>query len=438
MNKFGTSAARALNTLRLKLTVQTFVVFGLVLVVLSGILLSFAESQWHRSAENDLLNRLAYVTTYLRSESVIKDTWIFQQEVSNQAVLWLSDGGHPFHYKGAWQTETDRDVLLQRAKQIAADNGLDAESIPSGFPLEQQITFPMEGDHADTYLVGVWTLSSNSGWQSLIYIKDLRSEQAKIHNLRIICLVLLVTGCCVQLLLSWWISGKSSRPVLRAFQKQVEFVAAASHELKSPLAVLSASTAALGISEENDTALKSSIQRECSRMGQLIQDLLLLAQNDAGSWKVELGTVNLDDLFSELLARFSLITAQKHQQLRFDLPEENLPDIPGDFQRLVQLLSILLDNACSYTQEYGRITVSARMGKRSLTISVADNGPIIPPEHRERIFERFYRADSSRKSSGHSGLGLSIAQELAHLHRGRLYLDTQAAETTFSLELPLR
>ena len=106
--------------------------------------------------------------------------------------------------------------------------------------------------------------------------------------------------------------------------------------------------------------------------------------------------------------------------------------------RQEQLLTILVDNACTYTQSGGQITLSAWTSRHSIFILVKDNGPGIPRELWGRVFDRFYQVDAARGGKDHSGLGLSIAQELALLHGGRLYLKEEPPySTVFVLELPL-
>ena len=193
--------------------------------------------------------------THLDTEHIISNQWLAQQERSNQALIFLSDGGKPLQFQGIWPAKTAR------------------------------VSFPLNGDHGDRYLVQAAILSSSSGWQTAVMMKDLRQEQGQILQMRIRCVGLLICGISVLLALSWWLSGQAARPISESIQRQTEFVAAASHELKSPLAVLSASASVLGMSPEQDETLRQTICRECTRMGRLVSDLLVLARGAGADLK---------------------------------------------------------------------------------------------------------------------------------------------------------
>ena len=119
------------------------------------------------------------------------------------------------------------------------------------------------------------------------------------------------------------------------------------------------------------------------------------------------------------------------------MPEEPLPRCLCDGERIRQLLSILIDNAFCYTPAGGRVLLFLEASPGALRIGVSDNGPGIPDSEKERVFERFYRFDAARSQKEHFGLGLSIAWEIARLHRGKLLLtDTTGGGSTFLLILP--
>lgn len=439
MKSFHNAAAAAgLLRLRRQLMLAIFTVVTLVMVVLSILLLSLAEKQLGQATWHHLDSSMDSLLTHLDTESIISNQWLAQQERSNQALIFLSDGGKPLMFQGIWPTETARSTLLERAQKQARVQGLELTVRPM-LPAETaRVSFPLSGDHGDRYLVQAAVLSSSSGWQTAVMMKDLQQEQGQIFQMRMTCVGLLVCGIIVLLALSWWLSGRAARPISESIQRQTEFVAAASHELKSPLAVLSASASVLGMSPEQDETLRQTICRECTRMGRLVSDLLVLARSDAGTWSMEPQTVDLDSLLATVAEAGGILAAKKAQQFLLDLPDSILPPVRGDVQRLEQLLTILVDNACTYTQSGGQITLSARTSRRSVFLLVKDNGPGIPRELWSRVFDRFYRADAARGGKDHSGLGLSIAQELARLHGGRLYLKEEPPySTVFVLELPL-
>ena len=424
--------------LRRQLMLAIFTVVTLVMVVLSILLLSLAERQLGQATWHHLDSSMDNLLTHLDTESVISNQWLAQQERSNQASIFLSDGGKPLKFQGIWPTKTARSTLLERAQKQARAQGLELTVRPMLPGETARVSFPLSGDHGDRYLVQAAVLSSSSGWQTAVMIKDLQQEQGQIFQMRMTCVGLLLGGIIVLLALSWWLSGRATRPISESIQRQTEFVAAASHELKSPLAVLSASVSVLGISPEQDEMLRQTICRECARMGRLVSDLLMLARSDAGTWSMKPQMVDLDSLLATAAEAGGLLAAKKAQQFLLDLPDSNLPPVRGDVQRLEQLLTILVDNACTYTQSGGQITLSARTSRRNIFLLVKDNGPGIPRELWNRVFDRFYRVDAARDGKEHSGLGLSIAQELARLHGGRLYLKEEPPySTVFVLELPL-
>lgn len=280
-------------------------------------------------------------------------------------------------------------------------------------------------------------MPAHGSWQGVTLLRDMSSYDLQRTVLRVIVTGLILVGLAALAGLCWLFSGYAIRPIWEDQRRQAEFIAAASHELRSPLSVIRASLSALGLDPGQDGRLRSNMDRECRRMARLIGDLLTLAQGDAGTWDVRRETVDLDTLLLETAEDFYPIARQKNQLLSLSVPETALPIVTGDSQRLRQILTILLDNACSYTPEGGTITLSAQTGPGEALLRVADTGPGIPPEHRERVFDRFYRADPSRSDRGHFGLGLPIARELALLHGGELSVERSGPQgTIFLLRLP--
>jgi signal transduction histidine kinase len=214
---------------------------------------------------------------------------------------------------------------------------------------------------------------------------------------------------------------------------QRRFVADASHELRSPLATL---TAALEVAEADPTGqawqeLSRLMGAETERMGRLVEDLLLLAKADDAGLRMQRTDVDLDDLVEAEV-----------QRLRRSAPDLTVTGeihpvrISGDPARLSQLIRNLVDNAARAAHSAVRLTASAADGVAVLTVE--DDGDGIPEADRQRVFERFVRLDSSRaRSSGGSGLGLSIVREITKAHGGSITLAPGAdGGTTATVTLP--
>ena len=181
MKSFHNEAAAAgLLRLRRQLMLAIFTVVTLVMVVLSILLISLAEKQLRQATWHHLDSSMDSLLTHLDTESIISNQWLAQQERSNQALIFLSDGGKPLKFQGIWTTETDRSTLLERAQKQARVQGLELMVRPM-LPAETaRVSFPLSGDHGDRYLVQAAVLSSSSGWQTAVMMKDLQQEQGQI------------------------------------------------------------------------------------------------------------------------------------------------------------------------------------------------------------------------------------------------------------------
>lgn len=225
------------------------------------------------------------------------------------------------------------------------------------------------------------------------------------------------------------------RPVEASIQSQRNFVAAASHELKAPLAVIQVNAEALG---SGDTEKKQRvILEECGRMTGLIHSLLALASSDSGKQKLCIQEIDVDTMMIEEWEAFEETARKKHIHLELGI-DEHYPKLYCDGERLRQAIGILVDNAISYSPTNSSTYLGARVEKGNLIFAVIDHGPGIPDNEKEKVFERFYSCDPSRTDKSHYGLGLSIAQEIVKAHHGTIRLsDTPGGGCTFEIEIPV-
>jgi signal transduction histidine kinase len=219
----------------------------------------------------------------------------------------------------------------------------------------------------------------------------------------------------------------------RAQQTQRRFVADSSHELRSPLATLAASMelAALDDTGRTWSELSPVMASEVLRMNRLVEDLLLLAKVDEDGMRLTVEDVDLDDLIDAEVRRL-----RAYSRLRVE-PHIRPVRVSGDRVRLGQAVTNLADNAARHASSFVRLTLDE--GASGAVIVVEDDGPGVPPDQRDHVFERFVRLDVSReRASGGSGLGLSIVREIVLAHDGRVKItDGSGIGCRVEVELPM-
>ena len=210
-------------------------------------------------------------------------------------------------------------------------------------------------------------------------------------------------------------------------EMQREFVANVSHELRTPLTNIRSYAETLAdnageLPPNTEKNFLGVILNESDRMTHIVQDLLTLSRFDSGRAELKLAPFPFGQAVQDVY-NANLMEAQRHgHAMELDITEE-LPEITGDRERIVQVMMNVVSNSIKYTPDGGRIRISAGRQDRRVWMEVADNGIGIPKEDRGRIFERFYRVDKARsRESGGTGLGLSIAKEIIDRHEGTIEL----------------
>lgn len=427
-----------LKGLRLRLTLLCILLTGAVFAVLMGVMAVNTERQYRQV--NDLMfqDRVTAVVNRLQTEKAVESQWLAETEYSQKCVVALESNGTPLWFRGAWQPSTDRERLIALAREKAREQGLRYDVPPLDITKPLQTFFRLEGEQGDAYRCVVTVIPSRENWFSLTLLADMSQELAHIRRQRIFQALASLAAFSALCLLSWWFTGRAIKPTAEGIERQREFVAAASHELRSPLAVIGSTASAIRLAPERVGELTGSIERECGRLGRLVSDLLLLANTDTAGWRVNAAPVGVEAALMEAVEKYRALAAEKGYQLELELPDELLPSIVGDSERLEQMFSILIDNAISHAGTKGAVLVRAVRTQRHIHVEVVDHGVGIPEEQRPKVFERFYRMDKARSGKSHFGLGLPIVKELARLHRGAVELrETPGGGCTFRLTFPV-
>ncbi|WP_259472607.1 sensor histidine kinase [Clostridium estertheticum] len=212
----------------------------------------------------------------------------------------------------------------------------------------------------------------------------------------------------------------------KSFDRQIQFVSDASHELRTPIAVIQGYANLIDRWGKDDReALEKSIHAiklETSNMANLVEKLLFIAKGSSGNQRIEKGDFLLNDLICEVISETKLID---HSHIISSYKNDSI-SIFADYKMMKQMLRILIDNSIKFTPEKGTIDISSEIHCDTVKITVSDSGMGIPEDEIQNIFERFYTVDKSRsKEKGGTGLGLSIAKLIVDVHKG-----TISAEST--------
>lgn len=285
-----------------------------------------------------------------------------------------------------------------------------------------------------TYNLRYLKVSSSAGL--CIVFADISSEQNTLRSMLRLFFLVGAAAFAVFLGISFLLARWAVKPVAKAWDQQRQFVADASHELKTPLTVIMTNAELLqnpDYDEESKERFSQSILKMSGQMRVLTERLLELARSDNGSTKMILEKIDFSRLIEEGLLPFEPVMFEKG--LTFESEIEPGININGSRQRLNQLLDILLDNAQKYASEAGNVIVKlSRTGHNKCRLEVSDTGAPMSHEELKNIFKRFYRADKARTTGEGFGLGLSIAQQIAEEHHGKIKAESRGGLNSFYVE----
>ena len=271
-----------------------------------------------------------------------------------------------------------------------------------------------------------------------IVFADTATEAATIRSMVYSCMFIFVAAMLVFLGISILLSRWAIKPVAVAWDQQRQFVADASHELKTPLAVIMANAELMQneeTPEENKKKFSQNILSTTYQMRSLVENMLEMARVDNGTVKMTFVSLDLSELISNAVLSFQLLYEEQGMGLRYAISDGI--SIEGSEQHLYQVLDVLLDNALKYGAPNGMVSVDFIRTGRTCLLSVASPGEPIPKEELKNIFKRFYRVDKARAMNGSYGLGLSIAESIVEAHRGKIWAESKNGDNIFFVQLPI-
>ncbi len=284
------------------------------------------------------------------------------------------------------------------------------------------------------------TASNPDGYKTVFL--DITPQQAILTYLIYTFLTVALVMLFIIFIISRFFANKAIQPVKNAFDRQEQFIADASHELKTPLAVINTNVDVLLANSEDSIDKQSKwlhyIKSESERMSKLINDLLYLTNMDHSNNKTIYAVFNLSEAVENIILTMEAVVYEHGLSLEYDL-EPGLQAY-GNSEQIREIVMILLDNAVKYTNTNGLVAISLKKQHNEGVLAVTNTGEGIAEDQIDKIFDRFYRTDKSRsRTLGCYGLGLPIAKAIIEEHGGRLTAKSVVNDkTVFSVVLPLK
>ncbi len=418
-----------------------------IMLIITTIMMILCKNYIHMEQSNEIIIFQRLVTQMM-----------YQLEDSSQAFESIVDSYHEYKYpifcyiqdtsgRMIYRTDsdfpTDTDTLLERFRIQTGKEDTFIITNDNKPATDQSGIFEFNGTKNDNYLgifATIVTPNDTAYHLSLIYrqqsLFDILTKQAFLY-VSLWCLSLIAVTAMSHLLIK-----KALKPTEVMLKIQKDFIASASHELKSPLAVILANAEKLEQLQIDNTEFRKSVRildKECMRMSKLVRDMLLLASSDAKSWTICKNTIDIDTLLISLYETYEPICINKKICLRLEISETSYPKFYADGERLFQILTIYMENAIHHSINNKQIEIKTAVTAKHITFFVTDHGKGIPEDDKPYIFNRFYCADKSRTDKSNFGLGLSIADELAKMMNGKVGCkDTDGGGATFFVTLPLK
>ena len=331
-------------------------------------------------------------------------------------TVHISNSGEITTFGGDYYDLTDKELLQKLV------NAVQKESKETGVLSEYDLRF-MKVD--------------NSRMNTIVFA-DISSEKAMlkglVRNSVIIGLIGYIIFFMISLILARWVT----KPVEKTWDEQKQFIADASHELKTPLTVIMTNAEMLSdqtYSETDREVFSRNILSTSKRMRGLVESLLELARLDNNRTQIKLDRINLSKLIIDSILPFEPLFYENDMELSADIDTDII--VQGNKDKLRQVVNILLDNALKYSDPADKITVKLKRRCSDCILSVSGLGTPLTKEERENIFKRFYRVDQARNDGQSYGLGLSIADSIIKAHNGKIWAESEHGYNTFIVSMSL-
>ncbi len=314
-------------------------------------------------------------------------------------------------------------------KMDAAENIIDINNEDSSFSEESVIEYvqaALEDGGQDGEIGAIRYMAVEKDYGKIIVFADSSLQDVMMSNLRNLSYVIGLISMFVLAVFSIGLSGMAIKPVEEAFEKQKQFIADSSHELKTPLSILSANVDVLEM-EIGQNKWMSQMKLQTRRMNQLIHELLVLAKTEAKGANTVFAEFNLSHAILNTVLPFEVVAFEHDRRIECNI-EENL-SCKGDEQSIKKMMEALLDNAVKYSNKGSVISVKLFKKGSKRIIEVYNEGCGVSDSQKGRLFDKFYRTDDSRaRETGGYGIGLSLVKSIVDMHSGKIEAESREGQ----------
>lgn len=425
--------------LHLQMTLFCTMVTGCIFLLLTCICLFFAEDNLKSNGYTSFLRQLNSALIHLQEQDSISHQWLNQIQKDGQFLLYLYDNNKPLYYQNYHESKEENRLKEEALHTACTEYDMDIFSANIN-QIIVHTEFNFTSSDSQDYYASAGTIPKGKKHLGFLILFPLQKQQKQIRQFRLIIAVTDLTAVLLLFIFSWFFTRRMIIPLKNSRQKQMDFIASASHELRAPLSVVHTGLEVLKKTDNpNEQAhFIDLMTQENNRMQRLICDMLLLANADSAHLPMHPKNCQPDGILIGIYEKYESLAKKKQIDLSIKLPKEMLPDCSCDKERMTQVFSILLDNALSYTPSGGKVCLLLTFQKNFLLFSVSDTGCGVNDKEKELIFDRFYRSDHAHTDKMHFGLGLCIAKEIVTAHHGRIWVEDSAeGGSCFFVRLPV-
>lgn len=417
----------------LRLTLIFTAVCSLILMIMSALYLYLSYQNTKTNIYQSFQSDIETILTNIEGSTAVSDSWLSKLESDGKYKIYIYDHEIPFTFVKNTKSEQDMKLVTDIREHYFANYQLTGENSYVPYYIEFDYTA-----NSKNYLVGIGIIPRNEGNLELFVIYPQTKFHAQMNRLYLQFASIVFGTIILIWIFSWYFTKRLLKPIEESQIKQAQFISSASHELRTPVATILSALGAMDKGNEEEKKEFSQIaKKEGERLTILVNDMLSLARSDNHTFTITKKVSEPDTLLLDSYEAFLALCHEKNLSLNISLPDSTVLPRKMDPLRIKQVLSILISNAISYTNPGGSIHLSFYETPKDIVFSICDNGIGISDENKPYIFDRFYRADSSRNKKEHFGLGLCIAKEIVDAHKGTITVtDTPGGGSTFLLILP--